>query len=114
MNDSNRPADPTDARTPEELSRLEAKLDRVDELVSYLVDEVIDERQFAELEGLLQEDHQSRVRYIEDVQLHCDLLALHSPDQGRVIKPGMPVLGSLGLPDESGVHLAPPPREPGI
>lgn len=113
MSDSNPPTSdrPTPDRTAE-LLKLEQQLDRVDELVSLLVDEVIDEPQFRELESLLQENEQTRVRYIEGVQLHCDLLDHFAPEREKLSKPAT-VLSMLGNPDDSGIHLPLPPTTPG-
>ncbi len=49
-------------------------LDRVDELVSALVDDYITDAEFAELEATLLTSRDARSRYIDDMQLHVDLI----------------------------------------
>jgi hypothetical protein len=49
-------------------------LDRVDELVSALVDDYITDADFAELEATLLTSRDARSRYIDDMQLHVDLI----------------------------------------
>lgn len=49
-------------------------LDRVDELVSALVDDYISDAEFAELEATLLTSRDARSRYIDDMQLHVDLI----------------------------------------
>lgn len=88
---------------------IETKFDRVDELVSLLVDEAIEEPQVRELEKLLQ-DEPLRGRYIDNIQLHCDLLEYFK--KGKTEEElKSPVLGFLGESDGSGVDM-PIPKTP--
>lgn len=68
-----------------------AVLDRVDLLASALLDHAISEEQIRELGELLAEDTTARRRYIENMQLHTDLVEHYSSRR----KP-TPVLGMLG------------------
>ncbi len=54
-------------------------LDRVDELVSALVDDYITDADFAELEATLLTSRDARSRYIDDMQLHVDLIHHYRP-----------------------------------
>ncbi|TWT67723.1 hypothetical protein Pla123a_42790 [Posidoniimonas polymericola] len=118
MPDSSRPTpdSPKSDRAAElhsaELHELEQKLDRVDELVSLLVDELIDEPQFQELESLLHENDQTRLRYVQGMQLHCDLMDYFAPAESKPSRPST-VLSMLGNPEDSGVHFQLPPTTPG-
>lgn len=113
MSDSNRPtSDSPQADRTAEILQLEQKLDRVDELVSLLVDEVIDEPQFRELESLLQENDQTRLRYVEGMQLHCDLMDYFAPERDKAANSAT-VLSMLGGTDDSGIHFTLPPTTPG-
>ncbi len=83
--------------------QIEAKFDRLDELASLLVDEVISEDQVRELESLLTGDGELRGRYVENIQLHCDLIDYFGAKQPQQ-KPASPILGLLGG-EGSDLHL---------
>lgn len=96
---------------------LEARLNRVDELTSLLLDEAISESQVAELERVLQDHPDARRRYIEEMQLHCDLMDYFSEVRGdSPDKSNRPaILTMLGQdPSGSGLNqgVAPPPADP--
>lgn len=98
------------ARSPESDS-LDAKLDRVDTLVSALVDDVISDEEVKELEQLLQGCSDARTRYAQGMQLHTDLIEHFSPVDPKEVVRKSPVLGFLaGDPEDSGVAL--PPAKP--
>ncbi|MEM6330678.1 MAG: hypothetical protein AAF790_10560 [Planctomycetota bacterium] len=81
----------------------EATLAQVDMLVSAMVDEVLTEQQQAQLAELLESDAGARVRYIEGVQLHADLIQ-HFKDLGAAgAGQASPILTAL---QTSGVPLA--------
>lgn len=115
MSDSDRPTPAGDSplRDAAEAAAQAEQLDRIDELTSLLVDEVIEEAQIAELEGLLRDSDEGRRRYIDGVQLHCDLMDYYA--DGRRAEGGQrtAVLGFLGDIDESGSHVPLPPTKPG-
>lgn len=85
---------------------IEAKFDRVDELVSLLVDEMISDDQVTELEKILSDDADARGRYVENMALHADLIEHFRPADQKSPSLQSPVLGSLG-PDDSGLFLPP-------
>lgn len=87
-------------------------LDRVDYLASIMLDEVISDTQFEELSGLLKSDGDARNRYVENVQLHVDLMqyfgASSDSQSSSIFK--TPVLGTLGMdpsqnPEDSGIQV---------
>ena len=86
-----------------ELSKaIERKYDRVDELVSLLLDEEITAEEAQELEMLLVSDASYRGRYLEDVQLHCDLIEYFRNYQAlEENKPISPILGFLASDENS-------------
>ena len=48
-------------------------LSRVEDLAQRVADGLADEAEFAELEGLMEEDRESRILYLKTQQLHQDL-----------------------------------------
>lgn len=87
----------------------ETTLDRVDLLVSALVDEHISDAELQELESLLEESLEARQRYMQGMQLHANLMQHYQPVDATDLTKKSPVLGFLG-PDESGIHF--PPARP--
>ncbi|MEN1680044.1 MAG: hypothetical protein AAGJ46_10650 [Planctomycetota bacterium] len=55
--------------------RAAVNLDRVDELLSLLIDDAVSDDEFAELEDMLLTSGDARERYVGGVQLHADLIA---------------------------------------
>lgn len=90
---------------------IETKFDRIDELVSLLVDDLIEDDQFKELEGILTEDPEMRSRYVQDIQLHCELVNFFRQDTKK--RPESPVLSMLSVDDDgSGIQLGlQPPKK---
>lgn len=70
---------------------LDAPIDRLDELVSQLLDDSLADHEFAELEETLLASSEARKKYIGLMQLHVDLMD-HFQQGDR---PKSPVLGFL-------------------
>lgn len=87
-------------------------LDRVEELVSLLIDDALSDERFEELSGMLEKSLEARSRYVEAIQLHVDLREYYARRGGAEVSDRTPVLGLLGAeirtdllpPSESGVH----------
>lgn len=99
---SDRPSHPQPGNLPPDHDSEVTVLERVQELTWALLDEQIDDDEAKLLDNLLLSDDLARKRYVECVQLHCDLI-------GHFAKPavnaagsasGSPVLGflSTGMP----------------
>lgn len=75
-----------------------ARLERVQELTSAMLEDVISDAEFAELERLLLEDESARASYLHSVQLHADLAAHFAPpaEQRPATTTTIPILSSLG------------------
>ena len=77
----------------------DAMLDVAEALIWALLDDQLESTDIKKLEGLLQENEEVRQRYINCVQMHCDL---HEHFGGTKTPaadgklPDSPVLGSLG------------------
>lgn len=71
-----------------------ASLDRVDELVSMLLDDELSDREMRELNALLEGTPEARKRYLGLMQLHTDLVEYYRPPEQAPVK--SPVLGFLG------------------
>lgn len=82
--------------------QLTDKLDRVDELVSLLLDDELEDQDVRELEGLLLESPQARTQYVGMIQLHTDLIEYYNPQSLSATK--SPILAHLG----DGVDVVPP------
>lgn len=85
-----------------------ATLDRVDTLVSALVDDVITDHEVRELGVMLENEPTARQRYIEDIQLHCQLtehFASEAEKEASDKPKKSPVLGFLGGTSDSGISL---------
>ena len=102
MSDSSNP-DQAGAPAPDD--RLDSTLDRIDQLVSALVDDLITDNEQRELESLLEGSADARARYVQGVQLHVDLMD-HFRPEGENPEPKSPVLGFLG-PEDSGYIVGP-------
>jgi len=70
-----------------------ADLDRVDVLVSQLLDEELGEAEYTELEGILMESGAARTEYVGLMQLHVDLTEYYRPES--TTSETSPVLGGL-------------------
>lgn len=77
-------------KSPAELT---ADLDRVDELVSQLLDDELGDAEFSELEGILMQSGKARAEYVGLMQLHADLIDYYNPQ--RPAGTESPVLSSL-------------------
>jgi hypothetical protein len=98
---------PADDRSQEQKTQL--LLDEAEALIWGLLDENIDAVDSQRLQTLL-ENEEVRKRYIQCVELHCDLATLLEPETKDSQKPQSPVLGSLGdiFPTIPGVTIIPP------
>ncbi|WP_145248192.1 hypothetical protein [Aeoliella mucimassa] len=72
---------------------LATKLDRVDELVSTLLDDELDDTYVGELEALLLDSTEARSQYIGMIQLHTDLMEFYNPS--KQLDLDSPVLSQL-------------------
>lgn len=80
--------------TPHEMEQM---LDQVDMLVSELLDDVISEQRFTELEQMLESSGEARERYVQGMQLHSDLIDHFQPERkSQLTEGGSPILGMLG------------------
>jgi hypothetical protein len=70
-------------------------VERVQELTWALLDEDINEDEISLLDTLLISDDKARERYIECVQLHCDLLAHFAEEPAKATGSRPPVLSFL-------------------
>ncbi|MEM9184928.1 MAG: hypothetical protein AAGB00_00360 [Planctomycetota bacterium] len=101
---------PDKAGSDNPIDAAEVTIDRIDRLVSALVDEAISDAEISELERLLASEPEARQRYVQGMQLHADLITHYQPDSFDVTKAAIsPVLGFLG-PADSDVSL--PPAKP--
>ncbi|WP_425399826.1 hypothetical protein [Aeoliella sp.] len=72
---------------------LATKLERVDELVSLMLDDELDDPKVTELEGLLMESQQARSQYVGMIQLHTDLMEYYNPQS--TLGAASPILAQL-------------------
>ncbi|QDU90165.1 hypothetical protein Pla175_35660 [Pirellulimonas nuda] len=79
---------------PENMADSTQMLERVEELVSLLVDDALSDDRFEELTALLEKSLEARSRYVEAIQLHVDLQEYYS--RRTLPERGAPVLGLLG------------------
>lgn len=93
-------------KPPSSSKELDAKLDRVDELVNLLIDDAIEEDGFQELESLLEESVTARIQYVGLMQLHVDLMDHYNPR--AVGGKSTPVLAHL----TDTLNVAPTPPQP--
>jgi hypothetical protein len=87
-------------------------LDEAEALIWGLLDENIDAADSQRLEKLMGNE-EVRNRYMQCVELHCDLQTLFNEKQDtppKTTKPQSPVLGSLGniFPGIPGMNVTPP------
>ena len=80
-------------------------VDEVQELVWALVDEQLDETQFARLEQLLSESEAARKMYVECMQLHAGLIEHFRQADPTVPETLAPLLGDL----HTSILTTPPP-----
>ena len=85
-------------------SQLAAKLERVDELVSLMLDDELDNERVTELETLLLDSREARDQYLGLVQLHADLIEHYGAESTGV----SPVLAALGGAPTAASPLVPP------
>ena len=86
-------------------------LSRVEDLAQRVADGLADEAEFAELEGLMEEDRESRILYLKTQQIHQDLERKSA--RGRWAVNGqarMNRLNSRSSPPESWVRSLPWPH----
>lgn len=86
-------------------SQLADKLERVDELVSLMLDDELDNDRVTELEGLLLDSSQARQQYVGMVQLHVDLIEYYNPKSAIA----SPVLAALNTDIASAESTEPAP-----
>lgn len=72
---------------------LAAKLERVDELVSLMLDDELDDPRVTELESLLLDSAEARSQYVGMIQLHTDLIEYYNPQS--TLAATSPVLAQL-------------------
>jgi hypothetical protein len=77
-------------------SRPADSTERVRELTWAVVDDHIEDAEWNELQKLLTDSAESRLAYIEAIQLHTDLLFHFKEQSGDSNKESDPVLGFLG------------------
>ena len=77
-------------------------LDRLDELVSLLLDDAIDAESLAEMERLLGEDEDARRRYVELAQLHAELTRYYRGSKASDSKASGVVAAAIDLPGFGG------------
>lgn len=70
-----------------------ADLDRVDQLVSQLLDDELGDAELSELEGILMESGAARTEYVGLMQLHADLTDYYKPQRDSGTE--SPVLSGL-------------------
>ncbi|MEM8946571.1 MAG: hypothetical protein AAGD11_15470 [Planctomycetota bacterium] len=87
---------PTDDRAKPPETAAEAVLEQADELIWALLDDRIETADVKKLEDLLRESQPVRDRYIQCVQMHCELYQHFGEDLPPAELPKSPVLGSLG------------------
>ncbi len=85
---------------------LATRLDRVDELVSLLIDDELAEENVRELETLLVDSPEARCQYVGMIQLHTDLIEYYNP---RSYAAGTsPILAHL----TESIDVVPPSSQP--
>ena len=84
----------------------EAKFDRLDELLSSILDDNITDAQVHELGQMLENDPAARERYVQGMQLHADLMTHFQPERAKFNPLASPVLGMLDSSD-SGIIMPP-------
>lgn len=77
---------------------LATKLERVDELVSLMLDDELDNERVSELESLLLDSREARAEYVGMVQLHADLLEYYNPKPAGST---VPVLAAIDTPTDT-------------
>jgi len=93
-------------RKEADFSDVELKVDRLDELLSLIIDDNITDAEVHELGAMLEDNPQARQRYVEGMQLHADLIQHFHPERGSGDSLVSPVLGLL---DTSDSDVAMPP-----
>ena len=78
---------------------LATKLERVDELVSLMLDDELDEPKVTELESLLLDSQLARCQYVGMIQLHTDLVEFYNPQSTAAAT--SPVLAQLNQPTDT-------------
>lgn len=79
----------------------DAAFDRLDELLSLMLDECLSDSEALELNALLLADPEARKRSIEAAQLHADLYTYFNKPKQSAIAPALP----LPLPGGSGISI---------
>ena len=87
-------------------------LSRVEDLAQRVADGLADEAEFAELEGLMEEDRESRILYLKTQQIHQDLERQVSPGALGSERTGQnePIELPRSSPPESWVRSLPWPH----
>lgn len=87
---------------------LAEKLDRVDELVSLLLDDELADQNVSELEALLLDSQEARTQYVGMIQLHTDLIEYYNPRS--MIGANSPILANF----ITSVDVTPPTTGPTV
>lgn len=88
--------------------QLAEKLDRVDELVSLLLDDELVDQNVTELEALLLDSQEARTQYVGMIQLHTDLIEYYNPRS--MVGASSPILANF----TSSVDVVPPTTRPTV
>lgn len=80
-------------KPPKTAAEIVVDLERVDALVSQLLDDSLSDEEFNELEGMLSASGEARSQYVGMMQLHTDLTAYFQPQETK--QAASPVLGGL-------------------